>query len=69
MPDSCKDQIDWDRLSSCGRWSVLHVLLPLDAGCSIAEIADAYGRSPRWARTLVDALLEELKAQTSFDTA
>ena len=48
---------------------MLHVLLPLDEGCSIAEIADAYGHSPRWARTLAEALLEELKAQTCFDRA
>ena len=46
---------------------MLHLLLPLDEGRSIEEIADAYGRSPHWARSLVDSLLEELKAQTSSD--
>jgi uncharacterized protein (DUF433 family) len=65
MRDGSRDPIDWDRLSRCGRWSVLHVLVPLREGRSIEEIAQAYGHSPQWARTLMDALREELTAQSS----
>ena len=44
---------------------MLHVLVPLREGRSIEEIAQAYGHSPQWARTLMDALREELTAQSS----
>ncbi len=65
MGDDSGTMIDWDALSACGRWSVLHVLAPLSEGFSIEEVAEAYGHSPGWARKLVDVLHDELKAQDS----
>ena len=69
MRDDSRLAIDWDALSACGRWSLLHVLAPLSEGFSIEEVAEAYGHAPEWARRLVDALHEELKAQASSDGA
>ncbi len=69
MGDDSGIPIDWDALSACGRWSLLHVLAPLSEGLSIEEVAQAYGHAPEWARQLVDALHDELKAQASSDAA
>ena len=69
MCDDSGPAIDWDALSARGRWSLLHVLAPLSEGFSIEEVAEAYGHAPEWARRLVDALHEELKAQASSDGA
>jgi hypothetical protein len=60
---SVPTEIEWERLSEAGLWSMSYLVLPLAIGYKERDVARMHGKPLRWVTERLDALRGELERQ------